>query len=532
MKDKKKNSGLKIYIVVPAIVGILCVASIVIAVVMGAPEKVNAARVSKQLELGNKYLNSAEYDKAEVAFNKSLRIDPKSVEAATGMAKVYNEKEQPEDAVKYLKKAADNITTPEQVQELQKVLSDTKQQIGNSTGDINNNTNYKWNFGDIEAIIDERIREIIRKRDMVTPTPTPTGSGDDIPGPDSGNDEGSNGQATPDPTDNPTAPSVTPDPTAPSVTPEPDNPTEPPVTLEPDNPTDPPVTPEPDDPTEPPVMPEPNNPTEPPVTPEPDNPTDPSVTQESYDPSEPSVTPEEILNNYEINVLPSEVPQGGFIGTSISYTYGDESSAANVMTGRLAEKQQDLDGDGIPELLVVEMQSGKIGFRIYKVKNGVVEITASQTISTGIGKAVQSVSYGNTQVCFLMNNNGIYEIGFASYCYGYDAGDGTPAVRTNVEVYSVAVDGSVSACASGSVQNGQGQDGFSGSLVPAGMNGSWNSSNAETLQSMGYAENPYQDALGVPNPLSGGIASGENGAEDLIIVNAEMSAESGMLNVR
>ena len=178
------------------------------------------------------------------------------------------------------------------------------------------------------------------------------------------------------------------------------------------------------------------------------------------------------------------------------------------------------------------MQSGKIGFRIYKVKNGVVEITASQTISTGIGKAVQSVSYGNTQVCFLMNNNGIYEIGFASYCYGYDAGDGTPAVRTNVEVYSVAVDGSVSACASGSVQNGQGQDGFSGSLVPAGMNGSWNSSNAETLQSMGYAENPYQDALGVPNPLSGGIASGENGAEDLIIVNAEMSAESGMLNVR
>ena len=501
MKDKKKNSGLKIYIVVPAIVGILCVASIVIAIVMGAPEKVNAARVSKQLELGNKYLSSAEYDKAEVAFNKSLRIDPKSVEAATGMAKVYNEKEQPEDAVKYLKKAADNITTPEQAQELQKVLSDTKQQIGNSTGDINNNTNYKWNFGDIEAIIDERIREIIRKRGMVTPTPTPTGSGDDIPGPDSGNDGGSNGQAAPDPTDDPTAPSVTPDPTVPSVTPEPENP------------TDPPVTPEPYDPTEPSVTPEPENPTDPPVTSEPENLTDPSVTQEPYDPSEPSVTPEEILNNYEINVLPSEVPQGGFIGTSISYTYGDESSAANVMTGRLAEKQQDLDGDGIPELLVVE-------------------ITASQTISTGIGKAVQSVSYGNTQVCFLMNNNGIYEIGFASYCYGYDAGDGTPAVRTNVEVYSVAVDGSVSACASGSVQNGQGQDGFSGSLVPAGMNGSWNSSNAETLQSMGYAENPYQDALGVPNPLSGGIASGENGAEDLIIVNAEMSAESGMLNVR
>ena len=57
-------------------------------------------------------------------------------------------------------------------------------------------------------------------------------------------------------------------------------------------------------------------------------------------------------------------------------------------------------------------------------------------------------------------------------------------------------------------------------------------SNAETLQSMGYAENPYQDATGVPDPLSGGIASVETGAEDLIIVKAEMSAESGVLNVR
>ena len=90
----------------------------------------------------------------------------------------------------------------------------------------------------------------------------------------------------------------------------------------------------------------------------------------------------------------------------------------------------------------------------------------------------------------------------------------------------------MSLCASGFVQNGEGQESFSGSLAPAGMNGSWNSSNAETLQSMGYAENPYQDATGVPDPLSGGIASVETGAEDLIIVKAEMSAESGVLNVR
>ena len=144
--------------------------------------------------------------------------------------------------------------------------------------------------------------------------------------------------------------------------------------------------------------------------------------------------------------------------------------------------------------------------------------------------AVESVSYGSTQTCFLMNNNGTYEVGLASYCYGYDVGEETPAVRTYAEVYSVAGDGSVSLCASGSVQNGEGQDGFSASLVPAGMSGSWNSSNAETLQSMGYADDPYQDTAGVPNPLSGGVS--EAGAETLAVVDAQMAAGSGELTIR
>ena len=176
------------------------------------------------------------------------------------------------------------------------------------------------------------------------------------------------------------------------------------------------------------------------------------------------------------------------------------------------------------------MQSGKIAFRIYKVNNGNVEITASQTISAGMETAVESVSYGSTQTCFLMNNNGTYEVGLASYCYGYDVGEETPAVRTYAEVYSVAGDGSVSLCASGSVQNGEGQDGFSASLAPAGMSGSWNSSNAETLQSMGYADDPYQDAEGVPNPLSSGVSEG--GAETLAVVDAQMAAGSGELTIR
>ena len=131
---KNKKSGLKIYIVVPAIVGFVCVAAIVAALVLGVPAKVNAARIGKQLDLGNKYLASADYDNAEVTFNKALKIDPKSVEAATGMAKVYNEKKQPEKALEYVEKASDNLANPVQAQELQVVYNDTKTQLEENTG--------------------------------------------------------------------------------------------------------------------------------------------------------------------------------------------------------------------------------------------------------------------------------------------------------------------------------------------------------------------------------------------------------------
>ena len=83
---------------------------IVMIVVLGVPDKVNAARVGKQIDLGNKYLAEANYDKAEVKFAKALKISPKSSKAATGMAKVYNKEKQPEKAVKYLRKASANVT--------------------------------------------------------------------------------------------------------------------------------------------------------------------------------------------------------------------------------------------------------------------------------------------------------------------------------------------------------------------------------------------------------------------------------------
>lgn len=63
---------------------------------------------------------------------------------------------------------------------------------------------------------------------------------------------------------------------------------------------------------------------------------------------------------------------------------------------------------------------------------------------------------------------GKIEIGFATWCYGYDSGDETPEAATAVEVYQVESDDSVTLCASGSVTNGQGQDSLAASLQPSG----------------------------------------------------------------
>lgn len=592
---KNKKSGLKIYIVVPAIVGFLCVAAIVAAIVLGVPARVNAARIGKQLDLGNKYLASADYDNAEVTFSKALKIDPKSVEAATGMAKVYNEKKQPEKALEYVEQASDNLANPVQAQELQVVYNDTKTQLEN-TGE-SSDTNKK-SLSKIEKVIETvMLTPAPTEEPEETPTPTPTdeesglvvddnedkgkggasGTDEETDDHDKKKEEGNtNGEGETDGDSEPDGPTITPDPSD-DITPKPSddkNGTDGiiPLTGEDILTPTPTITPTPTPTTIPDAdsgkadnaadnnkddeimdndggddedIDENNDEDSDWNT---DNNTDNNSEDDTdegdtgnngetgdgegtgEEMQETTASPEELLNNYENNNLPSEVPAGNFSGSSISYTYGDGASAAAAVNGRVTETQRDLDGDGIPELLVVEMQGGRIAFRIYKVINGNVEMTASQTISAGMETAVEDYSYGSTQTCFFMNNSGTYEVGLASYCYGYNAGDETPAVRTYAEVYSVAGDGSVSQCASGSVQNGEGQDGFSASLAPAGMSGSWNSSNAETLQSMGYAENPYQDAAGVPNPLSGGVS--EAGAETLAVVDAQMAAGSGELTIR
>lgn len=554
MKKKKNKAP---YIIIMAAAGVLWALVIVMIVVLGVPDKVNAARVGKQIDLGNKYLAEANYDKAEVKFAKALKISPKSSKAATGMAKVYNKKKQPEKAVKYLRKASANVTDGEEAREIQLASKETRSQLA-----VQNKTTYNLELNQIDQTVNTVINHtdntvIVVKKDP-TVTPTPEEKGD--PGRDRGGDDGDVhiGKVTISP-----APGVTGDPTVtaePTITEEPivqiiDPTGEPIITGEP-NPTE--------DPSEEPTVTEtPETGDDAEETSDPGEDTDtgdnagdtevdgiPVAREDGEDTTETGETTEngedpetgessgtdetpsgtgDLLEDYVNNTLAKELPSVSWADTQIPFIYGETS--ASTLTGRLAETRGDLDGDGEEELLVVEVKSGSLGFRIYKEENGTVELKTSQMTSTGMKTPMESLSYGNTQDCFLMNYQGKVEIGFATWCYGYDSGEETPEAVTAVEVYQVEADDSVTLCASGSVTNGQGQDSLAASLQPSGLTGGWNSSNAEALQARGYAENPYQDLSDIPDPLGDGL-SGAEGCTDLAVLTVKMPAGSGTLTAK
>lgn len=641
MKNRKK-----FYIIVPAVAVLLCVAVIAAAMILGVPDKVSAAQAGKQIDLGNKYLAAADYDKAEVTFAKALKISPKSVKAATGMAKVYNKKKQPEKAVEYLKKASENLTdgeeakedTKEDAKELQKAVTEIKEQIvaqeetGSREQNAENNT--KSSRGDssnhamtvdltkIEEIVNGtlgRLKSVaIAKND--TPNEENTEEADtDISGKNSeGLDSGSvskgtasknkskKATATPEPTESPVIivepeeDSNTPDIT---VTGEPDK--DPEITVTPEITATPEVTVTPEIPEDPdgagnkvvdgiPIAKEdeesaPDHEEEgvvsyPEISPiggdeesewelieegdqsaeeadssyatydgtetvETEDPSsdssdiyteDPGTeTEDMPDTEEISNTdtedttasdPESILENYVEDTLSKETPSVSWKDTQIPFTYGE--SSASALTGRLAVILEDLDGDGTKELLEVEAKDGDLAFNIYKAEDGTAELKASQTVTTGMQTPLSDISYGNTQECFLVNNSGKWEIGFVTYCYGFDSGEGTPAARTEVEVFDVESDTTVKLCASGSVENGQGQENLASNLETTGLTGSWNSINAESLQSIGYAENPAQDLSGVPDPVGEGISTKEKECKDLAVMTVRMAAGSGILTVK
>jgi tetratricopeptide (TPR) repeat protein len=97
------KSILKSKIVIIAIILLLTVPAIittvtVISVSMGR-------QASKQLSLGEKYLLELEYDKAVIAFNKVIEIEPRNMAAYLGLAEAYEGLGKDEEAIKALEVA-------------------------------------------------------------------------------------------------------------------------------------------------------------------------------------------------------------------------------------------------------------------------------------------------------------------------------------------------------------------------------------------------------------------------------------------
>ena len=96
-------------ILIPAGVAGVCGVALLGTVILTNPQQTSASKLEKKIAAGNRYLQSADYEKAEVAFNEALSIDKKSSDAALGLAKVCNEKKDPEGALSYLKLANENL---------------------------------------------------------------------------------------------------------------------------------------------------------------------------------------------------------------------------------------------------------------------------------------------------------------------------------------------------------------------------------------------------------------------------------------
>ena len=90
-------------VLILAIVLILAVAGIITTVTVISGNKTR--QVSKQLSLGEKYLSELEYDKAVIAFNKVIEIEPRNLGAYLGLAEAYEGLGQTEDALRALEVA-------------------------------------------------------------------------------------------------------------------------------------------------------------------------------------------------------------------------------------------------------------------------------------------------------------------------------------------------------------------------------------------------------------------------------------------
>ena len=501
IKKQEKNKNIKIFLPIGA--GCICILVIVVAVFV-MPKTTPASKLQAKLDLGNKYLAEANYEKAEIAFSEALKIDEKSPAAAMGLADTYNKQKKPYKAAQYLAKASDNVKNMKlsDAEEYAKQLSEQKDYYEKLIRDINeksNNNNKTEGEIIIQVIQDVDNDESEDNKIFTTPTPTP--------------------EADPEPTDNPTPTPVdgtevflSTEDSEISSTPVPEETPTPEITEEPV----PEETPIPETTEEP--MPEETPVPEITEEPMPEEAPAPEITEEPVPEETPipeeTVSSGELLIAYANEVILSQSPYASFNGSAISYDYGNGAGSAAALNGTLGMECMDLNGDGLEELLVISMKSGKIAFDVYEAEGESVVLKGSGTADAGFEGAVEGAPYSGTQECFIKENSGTYYVGIVCHYVGTNAGDGNPCTRTFAWIYSIGADGTPSGIASGSCSDGADADSFSGGISPAGLSGSW-----------------AGEGLDNPGLLSGGLSSVESGVEDLVIVTGSMEAGSGSMNM-
>ena len=163
-----------------------------------------------------------------------------------------------------------------------------------------------------------------------------------------------------------------------------------------------------------------------------------------------ALTPDQILDAFAAELLAAS-PRSS-LSTPASYTYGDESGMA-VASGTLGAEKRDFNGDGMQELLVISIRNGQLVLDTYTAAGGAASMVSSVAFEECFGKAVEGVTYGGTQTCFIRENGAGFDIGMAGYYFGMNTGDGNPGAKTVAALYTMGADGSLNMSASASLIN-------------------------------------------------------------------------------
>ncbi len=104
----------------------------VVAAIMLIPKVASADKLTKQLNLGEKYLSELNYEQAVIAYTEAIAIDPKNPDAYIGLAEAYLAQGEYDDALDILEQAMEELDENEEIEELQERIEAAKNETDSS----------------------------------------------------------------------------------------------------------------------------------------------------------------------------------------------------------------------------------------------------------------------------------------------------------------------------------------------------------------------------------------------------------------